>query len=64
MRLRAPTNVTDRVQRYDLFDAAGRLKSRVELPPRRRIVGFGERYTYVVHRDDDDLEYLERYRTH
>jgi len=47
---------------YDIFDRAGRLTGRATLRPRSRIVGFGRGAVYVVRTDEDDLEYLERYR--
>ena len=55
-------NATNPIQAYHVFDAGGRLTGTVELPPDRRIVGFGARAMFVIHRDADDLEYLERYR--
>jgi len=55
-------NVAQPVHTYDVFDAAGRLTRRAELPPHRRLVGFGAREVSAVHRDADDLERLERYR--
>jgi hypothetical protein len=55
-------NVTTPVQSYDIFDASGRLTGRAELPPWRRIAGFGARDVYLIHRDDDGLEYLEKYK--
>lgn len=47
--------------RYDLIGADGRLASRVVLPARTRVAGFGARSIYVVRQDADDLEYLARY---
>jgi hypothetical protein len=49
-------------QTYDLIDAMGRLAARLVLPARSRLVGFGASAVYLVQRDDDDLEYLQRYR--
>jgi hypothetical protein len=37
-------------------------RGRVALPPKTRLVGFGNGTLYLVRRDDDDLEYLQRYR--
>lgn len=48
-------------QTFDLVNRAGRVASRVVLPPRSRLVGFGERTVYVVRVDGDDFEHLERY---
>ncbi len=47
---------------YDVFDARGELIQRVELLPDRRVVAFGNKFVYVTHTDEDDLEWLERYR--
>lgn len=47
---------------YDVFNATGSLSSRVALPARTRLVGFGNGTVYLVRRDDDDLEWLQRYR--
>ena len=46
---------------YDVFDRAGEREVVVELPPERRVVGFGDRTLYVVHMDEYGLQYLERY---
>jgi hypothetical protein len=48
-------------QTFDLVDRAGSLASRVVLPPKTRLVGFGEHTIYVVKIDADDLEYLQRH---
>jgi len=47
---------------YDVFDASGNLAGQVTLRPRSRVVGFGKGTVYVVRSDEDDLQYLERYR--
>jgi hypothetical protein len=48
---------------YDVFNAAASMTRRVELSEAKaRFVGFGSRFLYVVRRDADDLEYLQRYR--
>jgi hypothetical protein len=47
---------------FDVFGPAGTIVSQVALPPRTRFVGFGNGTVYLVRRDDDDLEYLQRYR--
>ena len=52
----------DDVPSYDVFDAYGRLASVVKLPPRTRLIGFGRTSAYVVRTDDDDLQWLQRYR--
>lgn len=51
---------SDQVPRYDVFDGAGRLVHRVALPRETRLLGFGESTVYVVRRDADDLEYVQR----
>ncbi|NIR45796.1 MAG: hypothetical protein GWN99_15290 [Gemmatimonadetes bacterium] len=51
-----------RPETYDVFDAAGRRIKQVVLPERRRLVGFGDGTLYAVYIDDDDLQWLERYR--
>ncbi len=58
--VRRTTAAADSIARYDVFDSSGRLLSRVVLPARTRIVGFGKTSIYVVRRDEDDLEYLGR----
>lgn len=52
----APTPV------YDVFDGTGKLVRQVTLRPGSRVVGFGKGTLYVVRMNDDDLQYLERYR--
>ncbi len=47
---------------YDVFDASGKLAARVQLAKRSRVVGFGTNTVYVVRSDEDDLQYLQRYR--
>ena len=52
----------DDVPHYDVFDGYGRLTSRIALPARTRLVGFGRRSVYLVRTDENDLQYLARYR--
>jgi hypothetical protein len=47
---------------YDVFDQAGRIAYQIELPPRTSLVGFGAGVVYLSRTDDDDLQYLERYK--
>jgi len=47
---------------YDVFDGAAKLAYRLELPPGRKVVGFGAGVVYLARVDDDDLHYLERYK--
>jgi len=46
--------------RYDLIGPDGALVDRVRLPEGHRVVGFGHDAIYVVRRDADDLEFLQR----
>jgi hypothetical protein len=52
----------DPVPVYDVFGADGRLVRRVSFPEKTKLVGFGEGTVYAVRTDEDDLQYLERYR--
>lgn len=53
----------DLVPRYDIFSAAGRFSGQVTLPMRTRVIGFGAGgVIYTVRTDDDDLQYLQRFR--
>jgi len=52
----------DDIPVYDVFSTAGRLVRRVTFPARTRLVGFGDGTLYAVRTDEDDLQYLERYR--
>ncbi len=48
---------------YDIIGARGELLSRVVVPQRTRLLGFGRNGTvYLVRRDADDLEYIQRHR--
>lgn len=55
-------SASDNTPRYDVFDGAGRLTKVVTLRPRSRVVGFGKEVAYVARADEDDLQYLERFR--
>ena len=35
---------------------------RVAFPPRTELIGFGNETLYAIRLDDDDLQYLERWR--
>jgi hypothetical protein len=56
------TPASDPLPLYYVFDASGKLVKQVRLPARTRLVAFGKNVVYLVRRDADDLEYLERYR--
>jgi len=54
---------SDKTPSYDVFDRTGKLTRKVTLRPSSAVVGFGKGTVYVVRTDDDDdLQYLERYR--
>jgi hypothetical protein len=53
---------SDPVPLYDVFDDQGRKVGEVTLRPKSRVVGFGNGTVYVTRSDEDDLQYLERYR--
>lgn len=46
---------------YDVFNAEGALVKRVTLPEARQLIGFGNGTLYAMHKDDEDLEWLEKY---
>ncbi len=52
----------DKVPSYDVFDKTGKLVRKVALNPKSTIVGFGKGTVYVIRTDDEDLQYVERYR--
>jgi len=47
---------------YDTFNPQGAHTGRVILPVGNQLIAFGRGTLYVVRRDADDLQYLERYR--
>ena len=47
---------------FDVIDASGKVAMRVELPKKTRLVGVGNGTVYATRSDDDDLQYLQRYR--
>jgi len=53
---------SDKTPSYDIFDGTGKLVGTATLRPKSRVAGFGKGTVYVVRTDDDDLQYLERYR--
>jgi hypothetical protein len=52
----------DPIPSYDVFDGRGQIVERIALPRQTRLVGFGARAVYLARKDDDDLQYLQRYR--
>jgi len=53
---------SDKIPTYDVFDKTGALVRKVALNPNSRVVGFGKGTVYVVRMDEDDLQYLQRYK--
>lgn len=47
---------------YDVIDRAGNLALKVVLPKRARLLGFGNGAVYVARLDEDDLQYIQKYR--
>jgi hypothetical protein len=56
----APSDAKQRT--YDVFDASGNLVQQVSLPADRRVAAFGEGVVYVIRSDEDDLQWVERFR--
>jgi hypothetical protein len=52
----------DEIPTFDVFDASGKVIGKVSLPKNHRLIGFGQGTVYVIRLDDDDLQYLQRYR--
>lgn len=52
----------DKIPSYDVFDRTGALVKKVSLNPKSRVVGFGKGTVYVARTDEDDLQYLQRYK--
>jgi len=46
----------------DVFDGSGKKTGEVQLPAGCRVVGFGRGTVYLARTDQDDLQWLERYR--
>jgi hypothetical protein len=47
---------------FDVIDRAGNVVQRVVLPKRARLLGFGNGAVYVARLDEDDLQYIQKYR--
>lgn len=56
------TAASDPLPLYYVFNSSGNLVKQVRLPAQTRLVAFGKTSIYLVRRDADDLEYLERYK--
>jgi hypothetical protein len=52
----------DRAPRYDVFDSFGKLTGTMVLPADTRLIGFGRNSAYLVRTDEDDLQYLQKYK--
>ncbi|MEQ1693101.1 MAG: hypothetical protein ABMA00_17560 [Gemmatimonas sp.] len=53
----------DEIPRYDVFSSTGKLTGVVALPRKTRLIGFGNGGAiYTVRTDEDDLQYLQRFR--
>ncbi len=52
----------DNTPTYDIFDRTGKLSGKATLNSRSRVVGFGAGTVYVARLDEDDLQYLQRYK--
>jgi hypothetical protein len=46
---------------YDIVDRRGVVVAKADVPSGGRVVGFGARSIYVVRKDADDLQYLQRF---
>jgi hypothetical protein len=46
----------------DLISGNGRVVHRVVLGSRSKLLGFGRNSVYVLRMDEDDLQYVQRYR--
>jgi hypothetical protein len=53
--------VDEQTRRYDVFNDRAALVERVIIPRRGRVIGFGRGVVYVATRDEDDIEWIERY---
>jgi hypothetical protein len=47
---------------FDVIDRAGNIAQKVVLPKRARLLGFGNGAIYVARLDEDDLQYIQKYR--
>ena len=52
----------DPTPRYDVFDERGVLVQRVALPRRTKLVAFSQGVAWLARTDDDELQWLGRYR--
>lgn len=47
---------------YEIIDRRGEVSARLTLPPAQRVLAFGARHVYVVSRDEDGVETVDRHR--
>lgn len=52
----------DKIPTFDVFDQTGRVVQRIALPADTRLLGFGNGTVYLARSDEDDLQYIQRYR--
>jgi len=57
---RVPT-VAEPGTRYDVIDRTGRVVRRIVLPLNQTILGFGKRSVYVVARDDNGIQRVQKH---
>ena len=62
VRVNRTRQAGDDVAKYDVLDANAKVVKQVALPKKTRLVGLGNGTAYVVRIDEDDLQYLQRYR--
>jgi hypothetical protein len=56
-------SAADPTPTYDVFSISGKLTGKVVLPKQTRVIGFGAGGTvYTIRVDEDDLQYLQRFR--
>ncbi len=55
-------DASDESADFDVIDASGKVAMRVVLPQKVRLAGLGNGVVYGVRTDEDDLQYLQRYR--
>ncbi|MHC4479861.1 MAG: NHL repeat-containing protein [Planctomycetota bacterium] len=51
-----------RQRTYDVFDGSGNLVRQAVLLPGRELIAFGDGVLYALYTDEDDLQWLERYK--
>ncbi len=57
-----PVLSSNKLVRFDLLDADGRLIDAISFPEGAVMLGFGKGVVYATRKDEDDLLYLQRYR--